>query len=235
MAEMPVKMMGKGALFMLSTQMMKLAERNQWKTNAKEETVFGSYSGYLFTGLEGKRFKTFITPLAGISPDGLQAILRFLGDNRRTLNLRNFEASDNFLCVRQQEGLFPLSVEKMEYLLAQISGLLSLYEMPADACVVCGKPAQRRGLYLGLFCHLHPECQDGELIDFTRSAQPDAALAAAETEDEDADAAPADAETEDEDADAALAAAETEDEDADAAPAAAEAEDAPEAAPEEKP
>lgn len=243
MAEMPVKMMGKGALFMLSTQMMKLAERNQWKTKAKEETVFGSYSGYLFTGLEGKRFKTFITPLAGISPDGLQAILRFLGDNRRTLNLRNFEASDNFLCVRQQEGLFPLSVEKMEYLLAQISGLLSLYEMPADACVVCGKPAQRRGLYLGLFCHLHPECQDGELIDFTRPDQPDAdedadeGAEAAETETaEDADAAQAATEAEGEDADAAQAAAETETaEDADAAQSAAETEDTPEAAPEEKP
>lgn len=231
MAEMPVKMMGKGALFMLSTQMMKLAERNQWKTNAKEETVFGSYSGYLFTGLEGKRFKTFITPLAGISPDGLQAILRFLGDNRRTLNLRNFEASDNFLCVRQQEGLFPLSVEKMEYLLAQISGLLALYEMPADACVVCGKPAQRRGLYLGLFCHLHPECQDGELIDFTRPAQSDATPDTAETEGEDADAAQATAE----DTDAAPDTAETEGEDSDAAPAAAETEDAPMSAPEDKP
>ncbi|MEA4888436.1 MAG: hypothetical protein VB070_03110 [Clostridiaceae bacterium] len=152
---------------MLSTQMMKLAEKNQWKTNAKEETVFGSFNGYLFTGLEGKKFKTFITPLAGISSEGLKAILKFLKENKRVLSLRNYEASDNFLCVRQQEGLFPLSVEKMEYLMAQISGLLSLYEMPADACAVCGEPAHQRGLYLGLYCHLHPECQDRELVDFT--------------------------------------------------------------------
>ncbi len=155
---------------MLSTQMMKLAERNQWKTNIEEQTVFGEFNGYLFTGLEGKGFKAFITPLAGISAEGLQSLFRFLQQNSRALKLRNYEAADNFLCIRQQEGLLPLSVDKMEYLLAQISGLLSLNELPADACAVCGEKANRKGLYFGLFCHLHPECQDRELKDFTRQS-----------------------------------------------------------------
>ena len=152
---------------MLSTQLMKLAEKNQWKTNNHEESVFGTYNGYLFTAFEGKGFKTFITPLAGINDEGLEAILNFLKKNQRALNLRNYEVSDNFLCIRQHEGLFKLSPDKMEYLLAQISGLLSLYELPADACVVCGESTRKKGLYFGFFCHLHPECQDQEPVDFT--------------------------------------------------------------------
>jgi hypothetical protein len=146
---------------------MKLAEQNEWKTNNHEESVFGTYNGYLFTAFEGKGFKTFITPLAGINEEGLEAILAFLKKNQRALNLRNYEVSDNFLCVRQHEGLFKLSPDKMEYLLAQISGLLSLYELPADACVVCGESTRKKGLYFGFYCHLHPECLEQEPVDFT--------------------------------------------------------------------
>jgi hypothetical protein len=158
---------------MLSKQMLQLAERNQWRTNVDEQTIFGEFNGYLFTGLEGKNFKAFITPVAGISPGALKSLLRFLNENKHALHLRNFEISDNFLCVRQQAGVIPLSVDKMEYLLAQISGLLSLGDMPAGACAVCGQPASKRGLYYGLFCHLHPECQDRELTDFTGAAAQD--------------------------------------------------------------
>ena len=152
---------------MLSTQMMILADRNQWKNNPEESTVFGDYNGYLFTGLEGKRFKAFITSLAGINPDSLQSILQFLDKNARVLRLYNYEVTDNFLCVRLREGLIPLTAEKMEYLLAQISGLLSLGELPTGLCAICGEPAARKGLYYGLFCHLHPECQDREPVNFT--------------------------------------------------------------------
>lgn len=153
---------------MLSTQMMKLAERNQWKTNTDEQSVFGEFNGYLFTGLEGKGFKTFITPLAGISQEGLQSLFRFLDKNSSALRLYNYEAEDNFLCIRIREGLIPLSADKIEYLLAQVSGLLALNEMPTDACVICGEKANRKGLYYGLFCHLHLECQDREMNDFTK-------------------------------------------------------------------
>lgn len=153
---------------MLSTQMMKLAERNQWKSNTEEQTVFGEFNGYLFTGLEGKGFKAFITPLAGISQEGLQALLRFLNENTKALRLRNFETVDNFLCIRLQEGLLPLSADKMEYLLAQVSGLLSQYDLPTSVCAVCGEPAARKGLYYGFFCYLHPECQDREIVEFVK-------------------------------------------------------------------
>jgi hypothetical protein len=153
---------------MLSTQMIKLAENSQWKVNNEEQTVFGDFNGYLFTGLEGKGFKAFITSVAGIAPEALQTLRKFLDSNFKALKLRNYEVNDNFLCVRMQEGLIPLSSEKMEYLLAQISGLLSLGDLPTDACAVCGQPAKRKGLYYGLFCHLHAECQDLEPVDFTK-------------------------------------------------------------------
>jgi len=91
----------------------------------------------------------------------------FLKNNSRAMRLRNYEISDNFLCIRIQEGLVPLSADKMEYVLAQISGLLAQGGLPADACAVCGETAPKRGLYLGLFCRLHPECQNREPVDFT--------------------------------------------------------------------
>lgn len=152
---------------MISTQMMKLADNSQWKVNTEEQTVFGEFNGYLFTGLEGKNFKAFITSLAGIRPEPLRSLLRFLDENRKILKLRNFDVTDNFLCVRMQEGLLPIPHEKMEYLLAQISGLLSLGDLPTDACAVCGQQTSRKGLYYGLYCHLHQECQDQNPTDFT--------------------------------------------------------------------
>lgn len=156
---------------MISTQLMRFAELNQWKVNAKDELVFGEYNGYLFTVLEGRHFKAFITPVAGISPDALDQIRKYLDSQHKALKLRNYEISDNFLCVRAEEGLVPLSTAKMEFMLGQLSGLLSLYEVPDRACVVCGEQAQRRGLYLGLFCYLHQACEDREMVDFTRTGQ----------------------------------------------------------------
>lgn len=152
---------------MLSNQMMKLANQNQWKVNAKEELIFGDYNGYHFTLLEGNHFKAFITPIAGIHPEALEAVFSFLEKESHTLKIRNYEATDNFLCVRLNEGVLKLSQEKMEFFLGQLSGVLSLYEVPADACVVCGNPAKRRGLYFGLYCCLHPECENKDLVDFT--------------------------------------------------------------------
>ena len=171
---------------MISTQLMKLAEMNQWKVNAKEDMIFGEYNGYLFTAFEGNRFKAFITPVAGISPDALEMIVKFLENQRKALRLRNYEIGDNFLCVRMEEGIIPISSEKMEFILGQLSGLLSLYEVPARSCVVCGQTAQRKGLYLGLFCHLHQECEDKDMVDFTRADSDDlAADAPADAEEAD--------------------------------------------------
>ncbi len=156
---------------MLSTQMMKLANNSQWKVNLDEQTVFGEFNGYLFTGLEGKDFKAFITPLAGIKPGALKTLLDFLDHNAKVLRLRNYEVTDNFLCIRIKDGFISASAEKMEYLLAQISGLLDQGDLAGDACVICGQTAERKGLYYGFYCYLHPACQDREPIDFTTPAQ----------------------------------------------------------------
>ncbi|NLO36646.1 MAG: hypothetical protein GX112_09885 [Clostridiaceae bacterium] len=157
---------------MISTHLMKLAEQNGWKVNTKEESVFGVYNDYLFTVLEGNRFKAFITPVAGISPAALETVMDYLEKQRKLLRLHSFEAHDNFLCVRMEEGMVKLSADKLEYMLGQISGLLSLQEVPADACVVCGQPAARRGLYVGLFCNLHTECENADMVEFTPGTEP---------------------------------------------------------------
>lgn len=156
---------------MISSQVIKLANANQWRVNQNEDMVFGEYNGYLFTLFEGKRFKAFITPIAGISADALKDLTLYLQDHAESFHLYNFEISDNFLCVRIAEGLFPLRSEKLEMILGQLSGLLDLYGVPNSACIICGQPAGRRGLFMGLFCYLHPECEEKEMMDYTAASR----------------------------------------------------------------
>lgn len=153
---------------MISKTLMKLAEQNDWQILEKEDSVYGEYNGYLFTALDGQHFKALLTPVAGISREGLDRLDRFLRQETKAFGLHSHEFSDNFLCVRQKEGLLPLSAAKMENLLAQLSGLLSLQELSPQSCVICGKDAPTQGLYMGLFCHMHPECESQEIVDFTR-------------------------------------------------------------------
>lgn len=157
----------------LSRQLVHLAEQNDWQINQDEHQVYGEYNGYLFTVIEGKGFKSFITPVAGISRPALDELLTYLRENSRALRLRDYEATENFLCVRQNDGLIPLSVDKMDLLLGQLSGLLDLHELPTDACVVCGQPADVRGLYFGLLCALHPECESADMTYYTGEATQD--------------------------------------------------------------
>lgn len=155
---------------MISNRLMRLAEQNQWKINQKEGLIFGEYNGYLFTVLEGNNFTAFITPVAGISRQALDQIHDFLTSQHKHLQLYNYDVNDNFLCVRIASRLIPLSPARIESFLGQLSGLLSLYEVPADACIICGEAASRKGLYLGLFCSLHKECEGQEMVDFTADA-----------------------------------------------------------------
>lgn len=155
---------------MISFQLTKLAQQNKWQTLPQEDLVYGEYNGYRFTAMDGTGFKAIFTPVAGISPEGLQALTRWLDENSKQLKLRNYEMADNFLCVRLQESWKPRSADQIEWILAQLSGMLDQFEMPANACVICGQPADRQGLLHGLFCALHPECQDAETIDFTQQA-----------------------------------------------------------------
>ncbi len=151
---------------MLSAQLMKVAQNNQWQIQQEEQIVYGEYNGFLFSAMEGKGFKAIFTPIAGISQPGLRAIIDWLDQNTTRLKLRNYDLSDNFLCVRLNETWLPLSAEKIEMLLAQLSGMLDQFGLPHHACVICGQPATKRGLLYGLFCHLHPECQDTPGVDF---------------------------------------------------------------------
>lgn len=156
---------------MISKPLLSLAKRLDWTQRPQDELIFGTYNGYLFSLLDGKGFKAFITPIAGISPGALEAVRQYLDENSKQLQLFNVSISDNFLCVRLKSGLFPPSVDKLEDFLSHLSGILSLNEVPADRCLVCGQPAQSQGLYMGLYCPLHADCRDADLIDYTQPAQ----------------------------------------------------------------
>lgn len=159
---------------MISKQLGKLADKYDWKRHQENEediTLFGDFNGFLFTAMEGKGFKAFFTPVAGIGKQQLHQLRTWLEDNKRELRIRNYELSDNFLCIRLQEEWLPRSVEKMESFLIRLTGLLDELDLPENSCAICGSPADKKGLYVGLLCHLHPECQSKPGIDFTAEAE----------------------------------------------------------------
>jgi len=159
---------------MISKQLAKLAGRISWEKRDADEMIFGNYNDYLFSVLDGKGFKAFITPIAGIKPDDLAAIRIYLDQHEKELRLFNYEISDNFLCVRIKERLMPMSSDQIEAMLGHLSGILSLYDVPADTCIICGQETKTRGLFMALYCSLHAECKDKEMIDFTagQASQP---------------------------------------------------------------
>ncbi len=155
---------------MISRQLEKLADKYDWKRHQDsqdEVSLFGEFNGFLFTAMEGKGFKAFFTPVAGIGRNQLRQLKSWLDDNQKDLKIRNYELSDNFLCIRLREEWLPRSVEKMESFLIRLTGLLDELDLPENSCAICGKPADKKGLYVGLFCHLHPECQSKPGIDYT--------------------------------------------------------------------
>ena len=154
---------------MISTQLTKLAQQQNWQTLEAEDSIFGLYNGYRFTVMEGKGFKAVFVSVAGITADNLAALQGWLDDNTRQLKLRNYELADNFLCVRLPESWPVRPAEQIEWFLAQLSGMLSQFELPTEACAICGETADKQGLLHGLFCALHPECQDRETVDFTQT------------------------------------------------------------------
>ena len=155
---------------MISRQLEKLADKYDWKRHQdsnEDISLFGEFNGFLFTAMEGKGFKAFFTPVAGIGKNQLRQLKTWLEDNRRELKIRNYELSENFLCIRLQEEWLPRSVEKMESFLIRLTGILDELELSENSCAICGGTADKKGLYVGLFCHLHPECQSKPGIDFT--------------------------------------------------------------------
>ncbi|MDD2457323.1 MAG: hypothetical protein PHQ83_02295 [Eubacteriales bacterium] len=156
---------------MISTQLSKLAQQQNWQTLEAEDSIYGLYNGYRFTVMEGKGFKAVFVSVAGITGDNLSALQNWLAENTRQLKLRNFELADNFLCVRLQESWRARTAEQIEWFLAQLSGMLSQFELPTDSCAICGEQADKQGLLHGLFCALHPECQDRETVDFTHTSE----------------------------------------------------------------
>lgn len=57
---------------MLSENLVRFADLNDWQKSEKEGIVFGLYCDYPFTIADGRNFKAFITPVAGISQSGLK-------------------------------------------------------------------------------------------------------------------------------------------------------------------
>ncbi len=158
---------------MLTENLIRFADKFGWQKAEKDNLAFGLYKDYPFTIVDGRSFKAFITPVAGISQSGLKSFNDYLTEQSRALKLRNFEFADNFLCVRVKEPLFSLPIEKMEQVMDLLADRLEAYQVAKTACVVCGEPATKRGLYFGLYTHLHSSCSERDPVDFTTIREDD--------------------------------------------------------------
>ncbi|MGI6298733.1 MAG: Sapep family Mn(2+)-dependent dipeptidase [Saccharofermentanales bacterium] len=152
---------------MLTENLNRFAVENGWYRNEKEGSVYGVHCGYPFTITDGRNFKAFITPVAGIDANTLAALHNYFAEHKKELKLINYSISDNFLVFRVKEPVFALPIESIQHILDTVTLFMEEQKVPVNACVVCGLPAEKRGLYYGLYACLHRHCVNLEPVDFT--------------------------------------------------------------------
>lgn len=160
---------------MLTENLNRFAVENGWYRNEKEGSVYGVHCGYPFTITDGRNFKAFITPVAGINANTLEALHNYFTEHKKEFKLVNYSINDNFLVFRVKEPVFSLPIEIIQHILDTVTLFLEEQKVPANACVVCGLPAEKRGLYYGLYASLHRHCVNLEPVDFTPIQEDDQA------------------------------------------------------------
>ena len=89
------------------------------------------------------------------------------------LKLVDYEMTDNFIAIRAKDTAFSGTAKQMETFLELFTDKLKALEVDPGLCVICGLPADELALYVGLYCHFHPDCIDKEGYDFTSIATED--------------------------------------------------------------
>ncbi len=166
---------------MLTENLNRFAIEHGWHRNEKEGAIFGIHCGYPFTITDGRNFKAFITPVAGINPDTLSALHSFFREHKKELKLINYSINDNFLVFRVKEPVFSLPIEIIQHILDKVTLFMEELKILTTACVVCGQPAEKRGLYYGLHAYMHKHCASLEPVNFTPNLTEATASGAADT------------------------------------------------------
>ncbi len=142
---------------LLSKKMRTFAEKNDWLISG--EYIYGSEQGYLFSGMEGKGQKTFITPVPGIEEAQVTELFDRLGKNSATMKLQEFDIADDFLCIRIKDSV-SLKPEDIEFIIALLVGIMQELTIVTEGrCQVCGNlGADSEDFVYDLYCYMHRDC-----------------------------------------------------------------------------
>ena len=152
---------------MISNTLLKFAAGQDWYVANEDEYVFGKFNDYCFTAKTDDVLTSFFTSIAGIAPENLIEFTSWLEQTRFPLKLVDYEMTDNFIAIRAKDTAFSGTAKQMETFLKLFTDKLKALEVDPGLCVICGLPADELALYVGLYCHFHPDCIDKEGYDFT--------------------------------------------------------------------
>lgn len=144
---------------LISKKMRIFAERNDWLISG--EYIYGEEQGYLFTGIDGKSIKSFITPVPEILDEQITQLYELLEKNSTTMMLQEYEVTDEFLCIRIKDST-SLRTDDIELILALLTGIMQDLEIVAiNRCQECGQlGANNEEFIYDLYCYIHEDCVD---------------------------------------------------------------------------
>ncbi len=141
----------------ISKKFRVFADKNEWLISG--EYIYGDEQGYLFSGLDGKGEKIFLTPVPAITDDQKAELFAALEKNRATMKLASYAIADDFLCVRIKDSA-RLKTDDLEFIIALLVGTLQdLSIVTAGRCQECGKMgADTEDFVYDLYCYMHKDC-----------------------------------------------------------------------------
>ncbi len=159
-----------GLLKMISNSLLKLAACRGWHAANENEFVFGDFNEFCITAKTSDVLTSFFTSIAGIAPENLIELTTWLEQTRFPMKLVDYEMTDNFIAIRAKDSAFSGTAKQMEKFLSMFTEKLRELQVDPGLCAICGLPADQMALYVGLYCHIHPDCLDKEGYDFTAAA-----------------------------------------------------------------
>ena len=159
---------------MISNALLKFAAAHDWHAAEDEKYVFGMFNGYCFTAMTQDALSSYFLPLAGISPEDLLSLSKFIEEGHFSLKLVDYEMTDNFLALRAKDTLFNSTAKQIAHFLTQLTQKLEEFDLEPNNCVICGQPAETEILYVGLYAYAHPDCLDKKGIDYTAALKAEA-------------------------------------------------------------
>ncbi|MDD4541861.1 MAG: hypothetical protein PHR78_06865, partial [Eubacteriales bacterium] len=99
---------------MISNALLKFAAAHDWHAADDEKYVFGKFNGYCFTAKTQDALSSYIVPLAGISPEHLLHLSKYIEESHFSLKLVDYEMTDNFLSLRAKDTLFNSTAKQIE-------------------------------------------------------------------------------------------------------------------------